>query len=304
MANLLVTPNLNNAKISYPTVSMICNFLQQQKQNNNQPLFCPNNLNFKIANITGNLTNKNTRGGFHFEQGSIKTHPLNNGKLWGIDIPILIENQTNQANPNKNLLIIIGQDPLRKCSDKYLISLAGSTFTPMTNYTIIGTPYAVTAHLNPLTLGTEPYGKSQIYYQLIDDTLNLVKKTSNYDKKADYDVYLTDVIKYYPSNEKDPDSSDLQLLADEIKFFWNSSSYGKVVILAHGNKAISAINKCSLTTSSTRKIIKTPHISGTANRAWSKWFSNQSSKYTPLSNGFANMVVSNANKVKCIISLL
>lgn len=285
------------AHLSFPTVQLIDTFF-----NANKNLLGINpSSNFLVSQaINATLSPNLTTGGFYFEPNYFSAPTLKGNDLWGIDIPVLLQKDENKKADN--LLIIIGQDPLRTAKgtiyNNYLLHLANSLKIQnnLRNYTIIGTPYAVTAHYYPdpnyknsKNKQKEPYGKSQIYYQLIDNTLNLVKKTSGYDKKEDYDVYLTDVIKYYP-NTKKANSADLQLLADEINFLCNK--YSKVVILAHGNKAISAINKCSLTTSSTRIIIKTPHLSGRAG-ATKKWETLLSLK-----------PVTNPNKINYIIPRL
>lgn len=109
----------------------------------------------------------------------------------GIDIPVLIK--TEQAE-TKATVVLLGQDPLRKCKD---IDKAR-----VFDYAFIGTPYRI-HHTEGLPSPTTVYPK------LIKDLLD-----------QGYNVYLTDVRKYYPSPSnkaaKEQEPYNMNLLVHEL----------------------------------------------------------------------------------------
>ncbi len=104
----------------------------------------------------------------------------------GIDIPVLIK--TEKAEP-KATVVLLGQDPLRQCKD--------IDRDKVFDYAFIGTPYRI-HHTEGLPSATKVYPK------LIRALL-----------EQGYNVYLTDVKKYYPSpsdkaaKAQDPANADL-----------------------------------------------------------------------------------------------
>lgn len=120
----------------------------------------------------------------------------------GIDIPVLIQSEKTEP---KATVVLLGQDPLRKCKD------VNKAKVP--DYAFIGTPYRV-HHTNGLPSPT------RVYPKLIDRLL------------ADgYNVYLTDVKKYYPSS-KIITQADMDLLIKELNCFG-----GKRILILSGRQA-------------------------------------------------------------------
>ena len=92
----------------------------------------------------------------------------------GIDLPVLIKPEQSEA---KATVVLLGQDPLRKSKDIDEAKVFDNAF--------IGTPYRV-HHLNGLPTNT------RVYPKLIQSL-----------QEKSYNVYLTDVRKYYPSPAKE-----------------------------------------------------------------------------------------------------
>ena len=115
----------------------------------------------------------------------------------GIDIPVLILSKTKP----KATVVLLGQDPLRKYQAK------------VPDYAFIGTPYSI-HHTAGLPSAT------RVYPKLIDFLL------------ADgYNVYLTDVKKYYPSSKKIT-QEDMDLLVEELNCL-----EGKRILILSGHRA-------------------------------------------------------------------
>ena len=91
----------------------------------------------------------------------------------GIDLPVLIKPERSEA---KATVVLLGQDPLRNCKVIDLNRVLDSAF--------IGTPYSV-HHLDGLPTNT------RVYPKLIHSL-----------QEKGFNVYLTDVKKYYPSPSK------------------------------------------------------------------------------------------------------
>ena len=108
----------------------------------------------------------------------------------GIDLPVLIKPEQSEA---KATVVLLGQDPLRKSKDIDEAKVFDNAF--------IGTPYRV-HHLNGLPTNT------RVYPKLIQRLL-----------EKGYDVYLTDVRKYYPSPAKESEkqqAGNADLLIKEL----------------------------------------------------------------------------------------
>lgn len=109
----------------------------------------------------------------------------------GIDIPVLIK--TEQAEP-KATVVLLGQDPLRKCMDIERDKCLDHAF--------IGTPYRI-HHTDGLPPATRVYPK-------------LIKRLL----EQGYNVYLTDVRKYFPSSSnkaaKEQGLTNVDLLVNEL----------------------------------------------------------------------------------------
>ena len=103
----------------------------------------------------------------------------------GIDIPVLIESE--QAEPRATV-VLLGQDPLRKC--KNIDKDKGLT------HAFIGTPYSI-HHTDGLPTPT------RVYPKLIRALL-----------EQGYNVYLTDVRKYFPSPSNKAAKEQTQANAD------------------------------------------------------------------------------------------
>ncbi len=254
------------AYLSFPTIGLIDIFF---------------NANSRLFRIKSSSTLKSFKGtipniiadGFHFEPNYFSAPTLNGNELWGIDIPVLLQKDKNKKADN--LLIIIGQDPLRKNTDTYLNFLFNNSIPPkqisIQNHTIIGTPYAVAAYNACQSKGTNnQYPKSQIYYDLFDAILT--------NKDYDYDIYLTDVRKYYPNiNNCQIRNKDILLLISELTFL--SNFYANIKILLSGNKAKNAWGKVQKQIGSQTVTVQTPHLSGTANGAWKKFLNNTNNTF-------------------------
>ncbi len=119
----------------------------------------------------------------------------------GIDIPVLIPSKTEP----KATVVLLGQNPLRRYKD---IDKA-----KVPDYAFIGTPYSL-HHTAGLPSAT------RVYPKLIDCLL------------ADgYNVYLTDVKKYYPSSKKIT-QEDMDLLVEELNCI-----EGKRILILSGHRA-------------------------------------------------------------------
>lgn len=108
----------------------------------------------------------------------------------GIDLPVLIKPEIAEPKPT---VVLLGQDPLRKCKDVDKNKVFSHAF--------VGTPYRVhhTQGLPPTTT---------LYPKLINSLL-----------EEHYSVYLTDVRKYYPSPQKvskQQMQDDMDLLVHEL----------------------------------------------------------------------------------------
>ena len=143
----------------------------------------------------------------------------------GIDIPVFIQSKTEP----KATVVLLGQDPLRKYKD--------IDETKVPDYAFIGTPYSI-HHTAGLPSAT------RVYPKLIDCLL------------ADgYNVYLTDVKKYYPSSKKIT-QEDMDLLVEELNCL-----EGKRILILSGRwaKEFYENNKNQL---SGVHDIPLPHLSG------------------------------------------
>ena len=143
----------------------------------------------------------------------------------GIDIPVLIPSKTEP----KATVVLLGQDPLRSKAK-------------VPDYAFIGTPYSI-HHTAGLPSAT------RVYPKLIDCLL------------ADgYNVYLTDVKKYYPSSKKIT-QEDMDLLVEELNCL-----EGKRILILSGRWAKDNKNLLSGV-----RDIPLPHLSGFgASSEWKK----------------------------------
>jgi hypothetical protein len=148
----------------------------------------------------------------------------------GIDIPVFIPSKTEP----KATVVLLGQDPLRKYKD--------IDETKVPDYAFIGTPYSI-HHTAGLPSAT------RVYPKLIDCLL------------ADgYNVYLTDVKKYYPSSKKIT-QENMDLLVEELNCL-----EGKRILILSGRRAKDNKNQLSGVHD-----IPLPHLSGFgASSEWKK----------------------------------
>lgn len=151
----------------------------------------------------------------------------------GIDLPVLIKAEQSEA---KATVVLLGQDPLRKCKDIDPNRVLDSAF--------IGTPYRV-HHLDGL------HSATLVYPKLIQEL-----------QKNGYDVYLTDVRKYYPSPEKESDkrhTENAELLIKEL-----GCLKGPLIIVLSGQQAqhFYCSNKERVDAVASHRVVCLPHISG------------------------------------------
>jgi hypothetical protein len=144
----------------------------------------------------------------------------------GIDIPVLIPSETE---PNATV-ILLGQDPLRRCKD---IDKA-----KVFNHAFIGTPYSV-HHTNGLPTAT------RVYLKLIERLL-----------AGGCNVYLTDVRKYYPAS-KIITQADMDLLIKELNCFG-----GKRILILSGRQAQEFYENNKNRLNGVHHGIPLPHLSG------------------------------------------
>jgi hypothetical protein len=133
----------------------------------------------------------------------------------GIDLPCWIE------APNSNqTIVLLGQDPLR--DEGYFTAQAATQ-----PYVVIGTPYSV--HSRAL----RTWRNNPRYWAVISDLLG-----------AGYNVYLTDLVKFWAAGQRAPRSSAADtyrtILRGELDLV--SRSGRPVFVVAFGNSAAHALN--------------------------------------------------------------
>lgn len=234
------------ATISYPTLNLIDNYFG----------VLPINSFSNDTAIIGKLyQNPNSQ----FSKKDIGNIPylnsniIPNPDIIGVDLPVLIENKEKNL---KEIVVILGQDPLRDKTD----SKVNSINPTLPNDVIVGTPYAV--HF-PNT-----YKGVKLYHDIFDYILEK------------YPVYLTDILKFH-SNRKGNNNRTkndfgtyykgvikkgaLNLLKEELEHLKNLGYTIKYAVLFGGiTQALSTLFPPSCT------IINFPHPSGTANGKWAK----------------------------------
>ena len=151
----------------------------------------------------------------------------------GIDLPVLIKPEQSEA---KATVVLLGQDPLRKSKDIDEAKVFDNAF--------IGTPYRV-HHLNGLPTNT------RVYPKLIQRLL-----------EKGYDVYLTDVRKYYPSPAKESEkqqAGNADLLIKEL-----GCLKGHFILVLSGQQSQHFYNlyKDKLDAVKSDYVICLPHLSG------------------------------------------
>jgi len=225
------------ATISYPTLNLIDNYFGVLPINS-----------FSNA-IIGNLyQNPNSQ----FSKKDIGNIPylnsniIPNPDIIGIDLPVLIENKEKNS---KEIVVILGQDPLRDKTDSKVISISPA----LPNEVIIGTPYAV--HF-PNT-----YKGVKLYHDIFDYIL------------GKYPVYLTDILKFHSNRNSKNDFNiyykgsikinALNLLKEELKCLQDLGYVIKYAILFGGKtQALSTLFPPTCT------IIEFPHPARSANGKW------------------------------------
>lgn len=227
------------ATISYPTLNLIDNYFGVL------PINSFSNDTAIIGKLYQNLNSQ-------FSKKDIGNIPylkfIQNPDIIGVDLPVLIENKVK--NP-KEIVVILGQDPLRDKTDSQVNSINPT----LPNDVIVGTPYAV--HF-PNT-----YKGVKLYHDIFDYIL------------GKYPVYLTDILKFHSNRNSKNDFNTyykgsikinaLNLLKEELKCLQDLGYVIKYAILFGGKtQALSTLFPPTCT------IINFPHPSGTANRKWAK----------------------------------
>ena len=230
------------ATISYPTLNLIDNYFGVL------PINSFSNDTAIIGKLYQNLNSQ-------FSKKDIGNIPylkfIQNPDIIGVDLPVLIENKVK--NP-KEIVVILGQDPLRDKTDSQVNSINPT----LPNDVIVGTPYAV--HF-PNT-----YKGVKLYHDIFDYIL------------GKYPVYLTDILKFH-SNRKGNNNRTkndfgtyykggikkdaLNLLKDELNQLQSKGYTIKYAVL-FGNKT----QALSTLFPSTCTIVNFPHPSGSANGKW------------------------------------
>lgn len=229
------------ATISYPTLNLIENY------------FCVKSF-FNDATIIGNLYqnyaaqfSKNAIGNIQY----LNSNVISNPDIIGIDLPVLIKDKDS-----KEIVVILGQDPLRDKTD----SKVNSINPTLPNDVIVGTPYAV--HF-PNT-----YKGVKLYHDIFDYIL------------GQNPVYLTDILKFH-SNRKGNNNRTkndfgtyykggikkdaLNLLKEELEHLKKLGYTIKYAVLFGGKtQALSTLFPSTCT------IVNFPHPSGSANGKWAK----------------------------------
>lgn len=126
-------------------------------------------------------------------------------QIVGIDVPVLLnkkdlsdnENDNENDNEKKDLVIILGQDPLRDSNDPAIRSIGAN----LPNDVIIGTPYAV--HM-PKT-----YKGVRLYHEVF---LHIIK--------GSHSVYCTDILKFH-TNHKNPTNNKSE---NDFNKYWNNKA--------------------------------------------------------------------------------
>lgn len=128
-------------------------------------------------------------------------------QIIGIDIPVLLNKTDLSNNENeeekKDLVIILGQDPLRNPKDSAIRSI-GVNFS---KYAIIGTPYAV--HM------PESYKGVRLYHKVFCHIL-----------KGDHSIYCTDILKFH-TNHKNPTNNKN---VNDFNKYWNDKDISQKAI--------------------------------------------------------------------------
>ena len=145
------------ANITYPTKDLLDDFLRKVYGDNELEIQTE-----KLGVLTDNYDSN--------QPGMFETIPVNVTSITGIDVPILVKNDTE----DKAVVAIIAQDPLRNVKDAMLNGL------PFNN-PIVGTPFA-------LHYKQSIYPETEIYRLIIKKILD-----------KGFNVYITDAHKIYSS---------------------------------------------------------------------------------------------------------
>lgn len=130
-----------------------------------------------------------------------------NNQIIGIDIPVLLNKTDLSNNENekeiKDLVIILGQDPLRSSNDSAIHSIGAD----ISKDVIIGTPYAV--HM------PKSYKGVRLYHEIFLHIL-----------KGNHCVYCTDILKFH-TNHKNPTNNKN---VNDFNKYWNNKAISQKAI--------------------------------------------------------------------------
>ena len=232
------------ATISYPTLNLIDNYFGVL------PINSFSNDTAIIGKLYQNPNSQFSKKDIPYLNSNIIPNP----DIIGVDLPVLIENKVK--NP-KEIVVILGQDPLRDKTD----SKVNSINPTLPNDVIVGTPYAV--HF-PNT-----YKGVKLYHDIFDYIL------------GKYPVYLTDILKFHSNRKWNNNRTKndfgtyykggikkgaLNLLKEELEHLQKNLGYTIKYAVLFGDKT----QALSTLFPSTCTIINFPHPSGTANGKWAK----------------------------------
>ncbi len=170
--------------IQFPTLKMIETYFQGITLNGDISILRGHSFSSICPSYSPVLINANTMNVY------------NKSDIWGIDIPVLINNDNDKA---QKVVVIIGQDPLRNIKEFGI------------NNCIVGTPYAL--HMG------QNYSKGAFGRKLVNQIIS----------STQYSVYCTDLLKFYSANNIGNKQfsnlnsfiSDTNLMNDAIKLLQN-----------------------------------------------------------------------------------
>lgn len=217
------------ANITYPTINLLDDFLRKV-YGYNGPVIQTEKL--------GVLTDYYDSD----QPGMFETIPVNVTSITGIDVPILVTNDTE----DKAVVAIIAQDPLRSTKDDML-----APFKPFAN-PIVGTPFA-------LHYKQSVYPETEIYRLIIKKILD-----------KGFNVYITDAHKIYSSQNapKQCGKNEREMLIKEFDVIKPN------FIIIFGSEAKKYVSGY-ITSTYQGKILELLHPSKTNWDHWKQWIFEQ-----------------------------